>query len=31
MANNPITVLGNGVALGYAPAGPAHETNDDIA
>ena len=31
MGNNPITILGNGVALGYAPAGPAHETNDDIA
>ena len=31
MAEHPITVLGNGVALGYAPAGPAHETNDDMA
>ena len=31
MANNPITILSNGVALGYAPAGPAHETNEDIA
>ena len=31
MPNNPITILSNGVALGYAPAGPAHETNDDIA
>ena len=31
MAKNPITLLANGVALGYAPAGPAHETNDDIA
>lgn len=31
MAQNPITILGNGVALGYAPAGPAHEPNDDIA
>lgn len=31
MANNPITILGNGVALGYAPAGPAHEPNEDIA
>lgn len=30
MAKNPITVLGNGVALGYAPAGPAHEPNEDI-
>ena len=31
MAKNPITILSNGVALGYAPAGPAHETNEDIA
>jgi len=31
MAKNPITILGNGVALGYAPAGPAHEPNEDIA
>ena len=31
MANNPITLLGNGVALGYAPSGPAHEPNEDIA
>ena len=31
MPNNPITILSNGVALGYAPAGPAHETNEDIA
>ena len=31
MANNPITILGNGVALGYAPAGPAHEPTEDIA
>ena len=31
MANNPITILGNGVGLGYAPAGPAHEPNEDIA
>lgn len=31
MANNPITILGNGVALGYAPSGPAHEPNEDIA
>lgn len=30
MAKNPITILGNGVALGYAPAGPAHEPNEDI-
>lgn len=31
MANNPITILGNSVALGYAPSGPAHEPNEDIA
>ena len=31
MGNNPITILGNGVALGYAPAGPAHEPNEDMA
>jgi transketolase len=31
MANNAITILGNGVALGYAPSGPAHEPNEDIA
>tara|TARA_R110001592_G_scaffold348140_2_gene642094 strand:+ start:2370 stop:3329 length:960 start_codon:yes stop_codon:yes gene_type:complete len=31
MGNNPITILGNGVALGYAPAGPAHEPTEDIA
>jgi transketolase len=31
MANNPITLLGNGVGLAYAPAGPAHEPNEDIA
>lgn len=31
MAQNPITILGNGVALGYAPAGPAHEPTEDIA
>jgi len=31
MAENPITILGNGVGLGYAPAGPAHEPNEDIA
>ena len=30
MANNPITILGNGVALGYAPAGPAHEPTEDL-
>jgi transketolase len=31
MAGNPITILGNGIGLGYAPAGPAHEPTDDIA
>jgi len=31
MAGNPITILGNGVALGYSPAGPAHCPNEDIA
>lgn len=31
MANNPITILGNGIALGYAPSGPAHEPNEDLA
>jgi transketolase len=31
MANNSITILGNGVALGYAPSGPAHQPNEDIA
>ena len=31
IGGNPVTILGNGVGLGYAPAGPAHETNDDIA
>ena len=31
MGKNPITILGNGVALGYAPAGPAHEPTEDIA
>jgi transketolase len=31
MANLPITILANGVALGYAPSGPAHEPNEDIA
>lgn len=31
MANNPITILGNGVGLGYTPAGPAHEPTEDIA
>jgi|TARA_R110002020_G_scaffold337800_1_gene553213 transketolase len=31
MANNRITILGNGVGLGYAPAGPAHEPTEDLA
>jgi transketolase len=31
MAQNPITIIGNGVGLGYAPAGPAHEPTEDIA
>ncbi len=31
MAGNPITIIGNGVGLGYAPAGPAHEPNEDVA
>ena len=31
IASNKITILGNGVGLGYAPAGPAHEPNEDIA
>lgn len=31
IADNSITILGNGVGLGYAPAGPAHEPNEDIA
>ena len=31
MAENPITILGCGVALGYAPAGPAHSPTEDIA
>jgi len=30
MAGNEITILGNGVGLGYAPAGPAHEPTDDL-
>lgn len=30
IANNKITILGNGVGLGYAPAGPAHETSEDV-
>jgi transketolase len=31
MAENPITILGCGVGLGYAPAGPAHSPNEDLA
>ena len=31
MAKNPITILGNGVVMGYAPAGPAHEPTEDMA
>jgi len=31
IGENPITILGNGVGLGYAPAGPAHEPNEDVA
>jgi len=31
MASNPITIIGNGVGLGYAPAGPAHQPNEDVA
>ena len=31
IGNNPITILGCGVGLGYAPAGPAHNPTDDIA
>ena len=30
MGNNPITILGNGVALGYSPAGPAHSPTEDM-
>lgn len=31
MPGLPVTVLGNGVGLGYAPAGPAHEATEDLA
>jgi transketolase len=31
LANNPITILANGVGLAYAPAGPAHEPTEDIS
>lgn len=27
----PVTILGNGVGFGYAPAGPAHEPTEDLA
>jgi transketolase len=30
MPKNPVTIIGNGVALGYAPAGPAHEPTEDL-
>tara|TARA_R110000824_G_scaffold118998_2_gene272818 strand:- start:16291 stop:17265 length:975 start_codon:yes stop_codon:yes gene_type:complete len=30
MGENPITILGNGVALGYTPAGPAHNPTEDL-
>jgi len=31
IAQNPITILGVGVGLGYAPAGAAHNPTDDMA
>ena len=31
MGNNPITIIGGGPALGYAPAGPAHSPVEDLA
>lgn len=31
MSGAKITIVGNGVGLGYAPAGPAHEPTEDIA
>jgi transketolase len=31
MGDNPITIIGNGIGLGYAPAGPAHSPTEDIA
>ena len=31
MANNPITIIGVGVGLGYAPAGAGHNPTDDMA
>ena len=30
MPKNPVTIIGNGVGLGYAPAGPAHEPTEDL-
>ena len=30
MGENPITILGRGVGLGYMPAGPAHAPTEDI-
>lgn len=30
IGKNPITILGAGVGLGYAPAGPAHNPTDDM-
>jgi len=30
-ANNPVTLIGTGVGLGYAPSGPAHCATEDIA
>lgn len=30
MPGNPVTIIGNGVGLGYAPAGPAHEPTEDL-
>jgi transketolase len=31
MAQIKVNILGNGVGMGYAPAGPAHQPNEDIA
>tara|TARA_Y100000296_G_C5164180_1_gene253610 strand:+ start:182 stop:1147 length:966 start_codon:yes stop_codon:yes gene_type:complete len=31
VANNSITILANGIGLGYAPSGPAHCPTEDIA
>lgn len=31
MPKNPVTIIGNGVGLGYAPAGPAHEPTEDLS